>query len=61
MKNSKIVSIVSFGILVLIIGIILQYTSYRSQSKILIQVGVIFELYALVLYFLNRYKKSKND
>ncbi len=58
-SNSKIISIISFGILVLIIGIVLQYTSYKSQAKTMIQIGVIFELYALVLYFLNRYKKSK--
>jgi len=59
--NSKIISIISFGILVLIIGIVLQYTSYKNQAEIMIQIGLIFELYALVLYLINRYKKSKND
>jgi len=58
--NSKIISVISFGVLVLIIGIVLQYTSYKSQSKTLMQVGFIFELYAGVLYLINRYKKSKN-
>ncbi|MCF6214159.1 MAG: hypothetical protein L3J45_09065 [Flavobacteriaceae bacterium] len=60
MKDSKLISIVSFGILVLIIGIVIQYTSYKSQAKTLMQVGFIFELYALVLYLINRFKKSKN-
>jgi len=59
--NSKIASIISFGILMLIISIILQYTSYKSQSKTLMQIGVIFELYAGILYLINRFKKSKND
>jgi len=59
-SNSKIISIISFGILILIIGIVLQYTSYKGQAKTLMQVGFIFELYALVLYLINRFKKSKN-
>jgi len=59
MKRSKIISIISFGVLLLIIGIILQYTSYKSQSKTLMQVGFIFELYALVLYLINRFKNAK--
>jgi len=60
MKNSKLISIISFGILLIIIGIVMQYTSYKSQAKTLEQMGFIFELYAGVLYLINRYKKSKN-
>jgi DNA-binding transcriptional regulator of glucitol operon len=59
MKRFKIISIISFGILLLLIGVVLQYTAYKSQSKTLLQVGFIFELYALVLYIINRFKKSK--
>ncbi len=58
-SNSKIISIISFGVLVLLLGIILRYTSYKNQSETLIKIGFIFELYAVVLYLINRFKKSK--
>ncbi len=60
MKNPKIVSIFTFGILLLVISFVLSYLSYNDTAKILSKMGVIFELYALVLYLINRFKKSKN-
>lgn len=60
MKNPKIVSIFTFGLLLLVISFVLSYLSYNDTAKILSKMGVIFELYALVLYLINRFKKSKN-
>jgi len=60
MKNPKIVSIFTFGILLLVISFVLSYLSYNDTAKILSKMGVIFELYALVLFVINRFKKSKN-
>lgn len=57
--NNKIISIISFGILVLFLGIILRYTTYKNQSEILIKMGLIFELYASILYLFNQLNKNK--
>jgi len=57
--NSKIISIISFGILLLLLGIVLRFTSFKSQSQILMKIGFIFELYALVLYLINYFKNAK--
>jgi Ca2+/Na+ antiporter len=58
--KSKFTSIFTFGLLLLVISFVLSYTSYNDTAKIFSKIGVIFELYALVLYLINRYKKSKN-
>jgi len=58
--NPKIVSIITFGILLLVVSFALSYSSYKNLSNTLAKMGLIFEFYALVLYLFNRFKKSKN-
>ena len=57
---SKITSIISFGILLLVISFVLNYTAYKTMANTLAKMGVIFEIYAGALYLMNRFKKSKN-
>lgn len=59
-SNPKIVSIFTFGLLLLVISFVLSYTSHNNTAQIFSKMGVIFELYALVLFIMNRFKKSKN-
>lgn len=57
---SKITAIITFGLLLLLISFALSFSSYKNVSNTLAKMGLLFELYALVLYLINRFKKSKH-
>lgn len=59
-STSKITSVITFGLLLLVISFALSFSSYKNVSNSLAKMGLLFEVYALALYLINRLKKSKN-
>ncbi|OIO09759.1 MAG: hypothetical protein CO023_04125 [Flavobacteriales bacterium CG_4_9_14_0_2_um_filter_35_242] len=59
-SRPKIISVITFGLFLLVVSYILHFTNYKNIANTLAKMGVIFEIYALALYLINQYKKSKN-
>ncbi len=59
-STSKITSVITFGLLLLVISLAFSFSSYKIVSHTLAKMGLLFEVYALALYLMNRFKKSKN-
>lgn len=58
--NSKITSVITFGLMLLVISFALSFSPYKNVSNTLAKMGVLFEIYALALYLMNQFKKSKH-
>ncbi len=61
MKNNKdfITSAFTFGILLLVLGIIGRFLNWQQANTLFIM-GVLFEIAALLLFFYDK-KNNKND
>ena len=58
--NNTIKSTFSFGILLVTIGLIGYYLKW-SQANIIILLGMLFEMYAALLFIWNKIKENKQQ
>jgi len=58
MKNKKVISFFTFGVLLIIIGAIGKILKWE-QASILIATGLVFETLAILLLAWNKIKKSE--
>jgi len=56
--NNTIKSTFSFGILLVTVGLIGHYFNW-SQANIIILLGMLFEMYAALLFIWNKIKENK--
>ncbi|MDV7187391.1 hypothetical protein R3X25_08875 [Lutibacter sp. TH_r2] len=56
MISKKVISFFTFGVFLLIAGIILMFTK-NPQATIIMTIGLIFELIAILIFVWNKLKK----
>ncbi|UMB54298.1 hypothetical protein MKD41_02180 [Lutibacter sp. A64] len=56
MISKKVISFFTFGVFLIIAGVILKFTK-NPQSNLVMAIGLVFELFAALLFIWNKLKK----
>lgn len=56
MISKKVISIFTFGVFLIITGVILKLTN-NPQANLIMSIGLVFELLAALLFIWNKLKK----
>lgn len=56
MITKRIISFFTFGVILLLIGIVLNFIG-NTQANLIMAIGLVFELLALLLFLWNKLRK----
>lgn len=57
MISKKVISFFTFGVFLVIAGVILKITK-NPQANLILSIGLVFELFAALLFIWNKLKKQ---